>query len=74
MAKRFFKKSNDGESPSPQTLLLREYQNIGFNILYSVECVTITINSPLSVKCPYMQGNVTNHGPGFSMLLCEASG
>ena len=26
-----FKKGNDGESP---TLLLREYQNTGFNILY----------------------------------------
>ena len=29
-----FLKSNDGESPMLQTLHLREYQNIGFNILY----------------------------------------
>ena len=36
-------------------------------ILYSVECVTNCqlapiCESPLSVTCPYMQGNVTNHG------------
>ena len=29
-----FLKRNDGESPMLQTLLLREHQNISFNILY----------------------------------------